>query len=282
MTGEHNWAGNYTFEAGRILRPTSIDEVRRMVTASSQIHAIGSRHSFNGAADSPGDIIDLGGITSQFVIDPDRRTVTARAGTNYGVLTATGELMEITRGQPGFDGMVVGLGAFGVVTRVTLDIEPRFDMRQDAYDGLPWTTLIADFGAVTSAAYSVGILTMWSGETVSRLWLKTRLIDGNQPAVSLAHLGASLSATPTATNVEQAVLRLNPFGVPGPWSERLTHFRPEAYPGPTDQVQSEYMLPRAQAAAAFAQLRAIGERIDRHLLVTEIRTMAGDPLWLRA
>jgi len=40
------------------------------------------------------------------------------------------------------------------------------------------------------------------------------------------------------------------------------------------------MVPCAQAATAIARLREIGDRIDRHLSATEIRSMAGDGLWL--
>jgi xylitol oxidase len=83
---QHNWADNYTFSAARIYRPASVDEVRSLVARSSRIRAIGTRHSFNGIADSPGDLIDLGGIDPGFVIDPEERTVRAGAGTNYGVL----------------------------------------------------------------------------------------------------------------------------------------------------------------------------------------------------
>jgi xylitol oxidase len=74
--------------------------------------------------------------------------------------------------------------------------------------------------------------------------------------------------------------RLNPFGIPGPWSERLPHFRPNAELWPPGHLQSEYMVPRARATAAIAKLRTIGERIDRHLWTTEIRSMAADRLWL--
>ena len=86
MTREHNWADNYTFTAIRIHRPASVEELRDLVAESTRIRAIGARHSFNGIADSAGDLIDLGGIDPGFVIDPARRTVTAGAGTNYGVL----------------------------------------------------------------------------------------------------------------------------------------------------------------------------------------------------
>jgi len=88
MAREHNWADNYTFSAARIHRPASVDEVRRVVAQSPRIRAIGARHSFNGIADSPGDLIDLGGIDPDFLIDPERRTVTVGAGTNYGVLAS--------------------------------------------------------------------------------------------------------------------------------------------------------------------------------------------------
>ena len=143
------------------------------------------------------------------MIDPERRTVTVGAGTNYGVLagylhdagwalhnmaslphvsiagatatgthgsgdrlgnlstavaaldivSATGDLITIRRGNPDFDGVVVSLGAFGIVTRVTLDIQPEFEMRQDAFEGLPWATVLSDFDAVMSAGYSVSLMT---------------------------------------------------------------------------------------------------------------------------
>src|SRR5271170_4958522 len=88
MTREHNWADNYTFSAAHIRHPATVDEVRSIVAQSTCIRAIGARHSFNGIADSPGDLIDLGGIDSGIFIDPERRTVTVGAATNYGVLAS--------------------------------------------------------------------------------------------------------------------------------------------------------------------------------------------------
>ena len=330
MTREHNWADNYTFSAGRIHRPLSVDEARSMVAQSSCIRALGSRHSFNGIADFPGDLIDLGSIDPGFFIDPERRTVTVGGGTNHGILanylhragwalhnmaslphvsvagatatgthgsgdrlgnlstavaaldivTATGDLVTIRRGDPGFDGVVVALGALGVITRVTLDIQPEFQIRQDAFEGLPWATVLSDFDAIMSAGYSVSLMTSWSDSTVTRLWVKTRLVDGVQGSVSAAHLGAAPTAQPSATATPEAMQRLYPFGAPGPWFERLPHFRPDVIPGPSGHLQSEYMVPRANATAAIAKLRDIGDHIDRHLWATEIRSMAGDALWL--
>ena len=330
MTREHNWADNYTFKAVRIHRPTTLDDVRRLVSGSAKIRAIGARHSFNGIADSPGNLVDLGNLDPEFVIDREQKTVTVGAATSYGMLashlqthgwalhnmaslphisvagaiatgthgsgnkngnlstavaglslvTATGDLVEIQRGAAGFDGVVVGLGAFGVVVRVTLHIQPTFDLRQDAFADLPWMAALSNLDAIMSAAYSVSLMTSWAGRTVGRLWLKTRLADGAPIDVTAAHLGATPTADATATGAADAIGRLNLFGIPGPWSERLPHFRPDAQPGPLEQIQSEYMVPRTQARAALAKLRAIGDRIDRHLYITEIRSIARDGLWL--
>ncbi len=330
MTRQHNWADNHTFTAGRIHRPASVDEARRVVAQTSQIRAVGARHSFNAIADLPGDLIDLGDIDPDFALDPEKRTVTVGAATTYGALAdylhragwglhnmaslphvsvagaiatgthgsgdrlgnlatavaafemigAGGDLIAVRRGDPDFDGMVVSLGAFGIVTRVTLDIEPGFEMRQDAFEGLRWTAVLADLDAVMSAGYSVSLMTSWSGDTVARLWIKTRLKNGGPAAVSMAHLGAVVATQPSARPTPEAVARLNPFGVAAPWSQCLPHFRKDAVVGPAGHLQSEYMVPRARAASAIERLRAIGDRIDRLLWATEIRSMTGDALWL--
>ncbi|MFI5014312.1 MAG: FAD-binding protein [Hyphomicrobiales bacterium] len=210
----------------------------------------------------------------------DRLGSLAAAVVGLELVTCDGDLVEVRRGEEGFDGMVVGLGAFGIVTRVTLAVEPSFKVRQDAFAGLAWAKLIGDFDAVMSSAYSVSLLTLWSQGTVGRLWLKTRLIAGEPREVTAAQFGAAPASSPMPPGLEEAAAGLNPFGVPGPWSERLPHFRPDREPGPSEQIQSEYMLPRPQATAALRLLLAIGARLDRHLLSSEIRTMAGDGLWL--
>ena len=330
MTREHNWADNYTYTAAHIHRPTTIDEVRRSIAGATKIRALGTRHSFNSIADSPGDLIILDGIEPEFVIDRERQTVTVGAATRYGVLasylhargfalhnmgslphisvagatatgthgsgdkngnlstavsalelvTASGDLVHVQRGDDGFEGMVVGLGAFGIVTRLTLDIQPTFDVRQDAFLDLPWDAVLSNLDEVMSAAYSVSLMTMWSTPTVGRLWLKTRLVDGHPLEVAAAHLGAAAAPLALVVGDSDPNERLNIFGVAGPWSERLPHFRLDRDPGPNEQIQSEYMVPRSQAMAAMAQLRAIGDRIDRLLHITEVRTVAADDLWL--
>jgi len=331
MAQEQNWSLNHTFVAARIHRPESIDAARRLVESAPKIHAVGSRHSFNAVADSPGYMIDLGAIDPNFVLDRAAMTVTLGANTQYGPLLAwlqsqgyalpntaslphitvigavatgthgsgdalgtlstsvaalewiapDGSLVEMRRGQPEFDGAVVALGALGIVTRVTLDILPTFDLRQDAFADVPWERILAEFDAISSAAYSFSLITKWSGPTVDRLWLKT-VVVGGEPGEVPARWGTP-TAFPLVPGGAQDDINAftTPFGgIPGPWSERLPHFRPDGPPGSMVQVQSEYMLPRPNAVAAMTALRGIADRIDAHLMATEVRTMAADSLWL--
>jgi alditol oxidase len=54
-----NWAGNYQYRAGRLYVPESVEEVRKIVKSCSKLKALGTRHSFNGIADSTGDQVSL-------------------------------------------------------------------------------------------------------------------------------------------------------------------------------------------------------------------------------
>jgi alditol oxidase len=330
MSPLQNWAENHAFAAARVHHPMTIDAARWVVAASKRVHAVGARHSFNGVADTPGDLIDLSKIPPNIVIDPEQQTATVGAGTNYGVLarmlhahgwalhnmaslphvsvagaimtgthgsgdrlgnlatavralelvTATGDLVTLRRGDPEFDGAVVSLCALGIVTRVTLAVEPAYDMCQDAFEGLEWARVLSDFDAVMSAGYSVSLMTSWSEPVVTRFWVKTRLSGQEAEARPTVPFDVRPAIEPVARAGSEAMQRLNPFGVPGAWFERLPHFRPDVVPGPPGHLQSEYMLPRVTVTRAIDKLRALGQRIDPHLWTTEIRSIAADQLWL--
>jgi xylitol oxidase len=70
------------------------------------------------------------------------------------------------------------------------------------------------------------------------------------------------------------------LGVAGPWNERLPHFRFEFTPSNGAEIQSEYLVPRARIGEAIAGVRAIAKVVAPLLLVSEIRTVAADELWL--
>jgi xylitol oxidase len=195
------------------------------------------------------------------------------------LLTADGELRDYSRqADPHvFPGLVVGLGALGVVTRLTLDLVPAFELRQDVYEDLPWDLALAHFDELQAAAYSVSLFTDWTGPAVRQVWLKSAA-DATPPA--------DLFGARPADGPRHPVPGISPEhcteqgGVPGPWYDRLPHFRLGFTPSAGEELQTEYLLPRRHAVAALEEVRALGPRIAPLLAVSEVRTVAADDLWL--
>jgi xylitol oxidase len=215
-------------------------------------------------------------------------TGTHGSGNTNGTLSAavgalefidgTGELVRLTREDTDFDGAVVAVGALGIVTRVTLDIEPTFDVRQDLYSGLPWDAVLGSFDAITSSAYSVSLFTNWLGDTIEIAWLKSRM-DAPVPPEEL--FGATRQTTDRHMIPDQpAANTTTQGGIPGPWNERLAHFKLGFTPSNGDELQSEYLLPRPAIRAALEAMRELGPKVAPLLLIAELRTMTADRLWL--
>ncbi|MEB8339162.1 FAD-binding protein [Streptomyces endophyticus] len=189
------------------------------------------------------------------------------------ILTGDGELVTLARGDAGFEGAVVSLGALGVVLSLTLDVEPSFDVAQHVFRELPFQGL--DFAAVSSAAYSVSLFTDWRGPRFDQVWVKRRMPD----ALDFPWAEAAVEAQHPVPGMS-AVHCTEQFGVPGPWHERLPHFRAEFTPSSGDELQSEYLLPREHTVAALAALDAVRDRIAPVVQVCEVRTVAADTQWL--
>jgi xylitol oxidase len=190
-----------------------------------------------------------------------------------------GEHRVVSRGDDDFEGQVVALGALGIVTHLTLDLEPTFDVRQDLFLGLPLDVAMTQLDAITGAAYSVSLFTDWVSDSITQVWLKSRLDADVEPRHEL--FGSRLATETThmlrGASIEAVTSQL---GKPGSWDRRLPHFRMEFTPSMGEELQSEYLVPREHAVAAFEQLRSIAPRFARLLQVTEIRTIAADRLWL--
>jgi hypothetical protein len=82
-------------------------------------------------------------------------------------VTSAGEVVHASRGEQDFDGLVVGLGALGAVTRVTLDVEPAYAVSQVVYEGLSWQALDQHFDELTGAGDSVSVFTRWRSRPAS-------------------------------------------------------------------------------------------------------------------
>ena len=189
------------------------------------------------------------------------------------LIDADGRIRRVTGDEVA--GSVVALGALGVVTRLTVAIQPTYEIRQDAYLDLPWSSLEESFDAITATGYSVSMFTRWR-DPIERVLVKSRGtvppedLFGARPAggrIGVAEIGVATK------NTEQG-------GVPGPWWDRLPHFRMAATPSVGEELQSEYLVPRATALQAIATVRELADDLDPALHVTELRTMAADDLWL--
>lgn len=199
----------------------------------------------------------------------------AAAVTALRIVGPDGEIRSVRRGDPDFAGSVVALGALGIVTEVTLEIEPAYEVSQAVFTSLPWEEAFARFDEVTGAAYSVSMFTPWVGDAIEQVWLKSRgplpdTLFGATRATGPLHM---LPGAPADAVTDQS-------GAPGPWHERLPHFRPQFTPSRGVELQSEYLLPRARALEAFEAMRRIGPELRDVLQVAEIRTIAADDLWL--
>ena len=205
LVAERNWAGNYSYRAPQLARPSSVEELQGLVAGARKIRALGSRHSFNSIADTAGTLVVLDRLDPDIRVDAANLTVTVNGGTRYGTLaaelqrqgfalhnlaslphisvagavatgthgsgdangnlatavaglelvTADGSILRMHRGDEDFDGMVVGLGALGIVTKLTLDIRPSFDVAQSVFENLSWDLVLENFDRITSSAYSV-------------------------------------------------------------------------------------------------------------------------------
>jgi alditol oxidase len=209
--------------------------------------------------------------------DANGNLATAVAGLE--LVTSEGEVLEAARGEPDFDGLVVGLGALGAVTRITLDVEPAYEVRQRVFEGLSWEALFENFDEITSRGYSVSVFTRW-GEAAGQVWVKSRVTDepervesdlfGAVPATVDRHPILEFDAAPCTPQL----------GRPGLWSDRLPHFRMGFTPSSGDELQAEYLLPRRYAVEAIEAVRALADWIRPILQVSEIRTVAADRLWM--
>ncbi len=205
---------------------------------------------------------------------------TAVAAIEY--VGVTGDLRRWDRGTSGFDGAVIALGEIGVAAYVVLDVEPTFDVAQVVYRDLPIDTAFANHDEIMSSAYSVSLFTDWQRDVFHQVWVKHRRSSdrstiertgdwfGLTPAAGSVHMVESLSAESCTAQ----------RGAPGPWHERLPHFRLEFMPSVGAELQAEYFVDRAHGAEALHRVHAIADDLEPVLLVSEIRTVARDGLWL--
>jgi xylitol oxidase len=213
----------------------------------------------------------------------DRNGNLATAVSAVEMVTAGGDIVTVDRDSDPdrLRGTVVGLGALGVVTSVTLDIVPAFDVRQYVYDDLPHERLREHWADIFASGYSVSLFTDWTGPRINQVWLKRRVDERDPWTPPGRWLGATLADSPRHPVPGMPAGNCTPqLGVPGPWHERLPHFRLEFTPSSGEELQSEYFVPRHLALEALDAVDRIRDRFAAVLQTSEIRTVASDDLWL--
>ncbi|MFZ8755812.1 D-arabinono-1,4-lactone oxidase [Microbacterium sp. HMH0099] len=192
------------------------------------------------------------------------------------IMDAAGGIRRFEAGEPLFPAAALSLGALGVVTAVELRTEPTYAVTQEAFTGVAWDDIVGDVERVFGGARSVSVFTTWGEPAHDLVWAKSD--DGDLSWVE------ALGGRPVGDDIHLGRIRTvdntTPRGTAGPWHTRLPHFRADALPSDGDEIQSEYFVPLASAREALAAVRDLASTIDPHLLVTELRTVAADELWL--
>lgn len=327
-----NWSGNFHYSTNKVLQPTTVAETQAAVRSVAKVRALGTRHAFNGIADSQTAQISTLKL-NDVSIDAKASTVTVGAGIRYGDLatlldakgfalhnmaslphisvggacaTAThgsgmgngnlatavravefvaadGTVHTLSRDKDGdrFAGAVVGLGALGVVTHLTLQIQPRYDMTQVVYQNLPFSELEHNFAAIMGAGYSVSLFTDWQNGVASELWIKRRVDQGGAAAPPAHFYNAKVAIKKLHPIVDHpAEACTDQLNIVGPWYERLPHFELKFTPSSGQELQTEFFVPFDRAYEAVRAVETLRDKITPHLYITELRAIAADDLWM--
>jgi xylitol oxidase len=201
-------------------------------------------------------------------------------------VAADGSLVRLSRETDGdaFHGAVVGLGALGLITHVTLDVQPTYKVAQSVYQNLNFDELRHNLEAIYASGYSVSLFTDWQNHRATQVWIKKRLGPG--------YSGDSIEWPELFYNATLAKRKLHPItdhpaesctdqqGIAGPWYDRLPHFRIGQTPSSGSELQTEYLVPFDRGYDAILAVEKLRDHITPHLFVTELRTIAADHLWM--
>ncbi len=197
-------------------------------------------------------------------------------------INAAGDVVTLSKQDEEFYGAVVGLGALGIITKVTLDLLPTFNMHQVVYRNLPMSELKDNFKAIMSSGYSVSLFTDWKNKNINEVWIKSRLKEGSALIEFAPEFYGAKLATKNMHPVEDLAAEncTDQLGVPGVWYERMPHFKMGFTPSAGKELQAEYFVPLENAYEAMMAVETLHEKISPHLFISEIRAVDADDLWM--
>jgi xylitol oxidase len=175
--------------------------------------------------------------------------------------------------------MATHLGGLGVITELKLDLMPRFEVVQHVFQYLPLENLMQNFREVMSGGYSVSLFTDYQSDTVNQVWVKSKVEDDFET------IGDYYGAQPATKNLHPIVMLsaencTDQMGVPGPWYDRLPHFKMNFTPSSGKELQSEFFVPIESAPEAYEFISSLKEQLAPVLMISEIRSIAADEQWM--
>lgn len=198
-------------------------------------------------------------------------------------VNAAGDIVSLSKEKEPeeFSGAIVGLGAIGIVTKMTLDLLPTFKMKQVVYRNMPMSELEKNFESIMSAGYSVSLFTDWKNKNINQVWIKSKATDNESASIAPEFHGAK-AATKNMHPLEDLSAEncTEQLGVAGPWYERMPHFRMGFTPSSGKELQSEFFIPFANAYEGMMAIEKLNDKVSPHLFITEVRTIAADDLWM--
>ncbi len=195
------------------------------------------------------------------------------------LINGKGEVVNLSADKDGeeFKMAVVNLGALGILTKITLGLQPTFKMKQVVYQNLPMAQLEKNFETIMSAGYSVSLFTDWTNKNISEVWIKNKSEEMKEIAPEF--YGAKLQ-TKNLHPIESldAINCTEQMGVEGPWYERMPHFKMGFTPSSGKELQSEYFIAFEHAYEGLMAIEKLHDKVSPHLLITEVRAIAADEL----
>jgi alditol oxidase len=190
-----------------------------------------------------------------------------------------GTVVTARRGDPDFPGVVLSLGALGVVTRLWLELQPTYDVAQDVLLGVPSSAVTEHGIELMSSAWSVSLFTSFKDpQTLDSVWRKSRVDAGGDLDNTWGGRRADVAVHPImGLDASAATEQL---GGVGPWHERLPHFRATFTPSVGDELQSEFFVALDDLPELWPRIVAESAVFADALQVMEIRAIAADDLWL--
>lgn len=213
-----------------------------------------------------------------------KNAILANAVRGIELITADGNTVTLTRDNATekFYGAVVNLGALGIVTRLILDLQPTFQVKQYVYENLPLTSLEDNLDEIFSVGYSVSLFTDWKTDKINQVWVKSLAGDSVSDENIIDDLFGASPATQNVHPIPGMAVEncTQQMGIAGAWHERLPHFRMEFTPSSGEELQSEYFVPLTHADKAIAAINKIRNKISPYLQISELRTIDADKLWM--